>query len=166
MRTGLWESLAEFAFGRPRSLPLRALRAVPAVTLTAWILYTAARTRPPGLAQLGSVMDLTPAVSYGMHFLAYVVLAAVMIWALWPNFRSAAWSLLLGWLLASVCGTIDELIQLLAPGRTGSLKDLAVDSLAALTVCALVCFVRLALKPKPIEATGRRQPTEGDAPAR
>lgn len=158
---------------------MRALRFLPTLVVMGLLYYMSSRS-PDEVPRL--VKSFVTAYLRGdgtAHFLAYAVLAATIIWAVRPNFRSARWSIAIGWLVSSAYGAIDECHQLFVPERSASVWEFVIDSLGALVSCLVwagVCFLlgrrrsAVAVSPhvsedngcaeKPSEATGggRDQP--------
>jgi VanZ family protein len=77
------------------------------------------------------------------HFVGYAVLSLLVFRALAATFRRAAAFVEIRWALASIAFTflvagLDEWHQALLPSRTGTFRDVALDTAGAIVVQALV----------------------------
>jgi VanZ family protein len=84
------------------------------------------------------------------HALAYALLCTLLFRALRFSCRVWVfhWSPVLALVLASCYGATDEFHQLFVPGRSGEVRDWAIDTLGALTA-AVVLLVYAELRDRP-----------------
>lgn len=109
------------------------LRLVPALLYMALIFYLSSQPAP----NIG-VSDKT------LHFVAYGLLALLLLWGLLgiAPFRGAA---LLSLVLTALYGASDEWHQSYVPGRSPELLDVAADAAGGLAVLLLVAGARSVL---------------------
>ena len=84
--------------------------------------------------------SLLPTVvpDYIPHFLEYAILSWLFMRALSHHIRSLKITSLMAVFLTILYAVTDEFHQLFVPTRTGSFRDLAIDSLAAILTVTLV----------------------------
>ncbi|MBQ2793030.1 MAG: VanZ family protein [Oscillospiraceae bacterium] len=84
------------------------------------------------------------ALRKGAHFCLYAVLAMLLAGAFWNRERPFFKTALFAWGTATLYAAVDELHQLLVPGRSGEVRDILIDSAGAaagLLFCAAVLWI-------------------------
>lgn len=76
----------------------------------------------------------------GAHFFTYFVLGGSLFLLLFKKTKSAFISFLTAWMSATGYATLDETHQLFTGGRSPLFQDVLLDSIGALTACA-ICLV-------------------------
>jgi len=90
--------------------------------------------------------DTNVDVVEAFHFTEYSALTLLFAWAVGPLARGAAWA----WAgyAAVLVGALDEWLQWFVPGRTGEVRDVAMNAVAA--GCGLLLAAALDLGPGPL----------------
>lgn len=76
------------------------------------------------------------------HFLFFGTLSLLFLW----NLNNNKYRYTLSWLFTTIYGLIDELHQFATPGRTGTIQDVAVDSLSAFIWLSTFFYLTAAYK--------------------
>ena len=75
------------------------------------------------------------------HFIVYGILATTYYYALKKTSTSKA--ILISWTLATIYAITDEYHQTLIPTRTGTIRDIIIDSIGAITFLKLLTTYKL-----------------------
>lgn len=93
------------------------------------------------------VESLQNVVRKSAHFIAYMILGILSL-LLFSEFKSLKDSAIYAFMLSVIYAASDEFHQLFVPGRSGQIRDVAIDSLGALTgillsilIVNLVCLI-------------------------
>ena len=70
------------------------------------------------------------------HLTVFGTMALFLFWA--TGFKTVT-----SWLLASICGALDEIHQLFVPGRSPHVTDVGIDSLGALLALGIAIIVKM-----------------------
>jgi len=89
---------------------------------------------------------LSPFIRKGAHMFLFFVLALLVWLALMPFLKSRSRRAAVTALLCVMLAVLDELHQLLVPGRSGKLTDVLVDAVGIAIALALFALPRLALQ--------------------
>ena len=86
----------------------------------------------------GLPLWLADLIDFGVRKLAHALVFGGLAFIALQTIRPARWDYLLAWIFATFYGASDEWHQLYVLGRSGSLRDVGVDSCGALLVLLLV----------------------------
>jgi len=121
------------AIARMRTHLLLRMAGLLMVLLAVWL-------QAVGLSQhLPANIALTVSAVERIHIFEYGTLALLLVRALRPVGWAGAASLASLW--AALVGVLDETVQMIVPGRTGELRDIAIDVAAGVTgACFALCL--------------------------
>ncbi len=75
------------------------------------------------------------------HFMSYLLLGALLFWAIKPHAKSLKTTAALSVAVAFLFAVSDEIHQMLIPGRSAEVRDVLLDTLGAATGVALVWLI-------------------------
>jgi VanZ family protein len=138
-------SMGTFILDQPRPRWQKALRFIPAIAIMSVIFHISHQQKPGRDAM---VKAMSPVARSGkvLHALGYAGLGVAFSWAYAGVVRRLWLVAGASWASASAYAAFDELHQAFVKGRTGAVRDVAIDSLGALVACAVVVSVVLLWK--------------------
>jgi VanZ family protein len=116
-----------------------------------------------GAIMLGLLFLRSHGIPGGWDKLAHFSTFALLTTLLWHGTAGRAPLFVLGVVVAF--GALDELHQLIVPGRSAELTDFIADAAAAAVVCALLCVTRNSRRKTPCVELSRRSPAATSSPS-